>query len=294
MLIIMFIAVICYKAKVLNQAANEALSNLLLLIVNPFIIIMAYQVPYESRLVKGLLISFGLAFVVHFMGFGIANIFIRKSETHSGLDRYAAAYGNCGFMGIPLVASALGVEGVLYLTGFLGTFNILCWTHGAALLKNEKLDKKEMAKGLLTPTVVATVIGIILFFCRVRFPEMISGAFQYVADMNTALAMFIAGLSIAQADIKNIYKKFSMYRNALLKLVILPLLTLALLVILHIPNSVGYVILIAAACPTATSITGMAIMYKQDYKYGSELFSTSTILSMITLPFIVLLGEYLM
>ena len=56
----------------------------------------------------------------------------------------------------------------------------------------------------------------------------------------------------------------------------------------------AYTILVAAACPTATSINMMAIKYGQDYRYCSEMFAFTTVLSMLTVPVMVFFGEMIL
>ena len=64
--------------------------------------------------------------------------------------------------------------------------------------------------------------------------------------------------------------------------------------IMHLPQIISTTTLIAAACPAATTGTMMAIRYRQNYTYASELFAMSTVLSIISLPIIVLAGEMLL
>ena len=65
MFFIMLLAILCYKIKLVNQEGNKTVSNLLLLVVNPFVIITTYQTDYRPELVRGLLISFGAAVICH-------------------------------------------------------------------------------------------------------------------------------------------------------------------------------------------------------------------------------------
>ena len=62
MVVIMVLAVFCYRIKLLNQEGNRNLSNLLLMVVNPCLIVTTYQTDYDPYLVKGLLLAFVAAF----------------------------------------------------------------------------------------------------------------------------------------------------------------------------------------------------------------------------------------
>ena len=139
--------------------------------------------------------------------------------------------------------------------------------------------------------VIATIIAVLLFFSRIRFPEVALDSMNYVADMNTPLAMMVAGFSVAQTDILKMCTKLRVYFSCFLKLVLIPVIMFFILKIIPLPQDVAMTTLIASACPAATTGTMMAIRYKQNYTYSSEMFALSTILAVATIPLIVLLAE---
>lgn len=294
MLIILLVAFLCYRIGIVNQEGNRSVSNLLLMVVNPCLIITVYQMEYNPALVKGLLISFAAAAVSHVISFTAAHFLIpEKNNAEFAVERFAAAYSNCGFIGIPLINSVLGAEGVFYLTAYMTVFNVLTWTHGLSLMQGS-LSVKQIRQGLCTPMVIATFLAMILFFLQFEIPATLRASMDYLANMNTPLAMMVAGFSVAQADLKKILKKVSIYRVSLMKLIVMPLLTLVFLAVAGFDYKVAYVILIAAACPTATTTTMMAIRYNKNYTYASEIFAISTTLSIVTIPLVTLIaGNFL-
>ncbi len=292
MLFILILAFICYRIKLLNQEGNRNLSNLLLMIVNPCLIITTYQTDYDAKLVRGLLLAFVAALAAHLIGILIARISIRQNgNADYAIDRFSSVYANCGFMGIPLIYSVLGSEGVFYLTAYLTVFNILSWTHGLALLEGQ-FSLARLKEGLTSPMVIGTAVGVLLFFLQIRLPEVLLDSMNYVSNMNTPLAMIIAGLSVAQADFKKIFSNFQIYWVSILKLILFPLAVLLFLVGFKIEYTVAYTILIASACPTATTLTMMAIRFQKNYKYASEIFAFSTVLSLVTIPFVTFIAGF--
>ena len=105
MFFIMLLAFVCYRIKLVNQEGNRAMSNLLLMVVNPCLILTTYQTEYDPELVSGLLLAFAAAAVSHVIGIAVSTLLIRPSggEDYS-VERYNAIYSNCGFIGIPLMA----------------------------------------------------------------------------------------------------------------------------------------------------------------------------------------------
>ena len=240
---------------------------------------------------RGLFSSFGTAVICHLIGILVTTLLIRsKGSPDANIERYNAMYSNCGFIGIPLINSVLGSSGVFFLSAYIVVFNLFSWTHGVVLME-KTFSWKNVRKGLLSPMVVATVIAVLLFFSRLRFPEVVLDSMNYVADMNTPLAMMVAGFSVAQTDILKMCTKLRVYFSCFLKLVLIPVIMIFILKVIPLPRDVAMTTLIASACPAATTGTMMAIRYKQNYTYSSEMFALSTILAVATIPLIVLLAE---
>ena len=217
----------------------------------------------------------------------------RQEKDYAAVEHIAMMYSNCGFIGIPLINSVLGSKGVFLLTAYMTVFNILTWTHGLILL-NGKFSAKRLKEGLLAPIVVCTVIGAILFFLQIRIPSPLIDSMEYIADMNTPLAMMIAGFSVAQTDLKKICFHVRTYWISFIKLMVMPLAVLVFLAFFPFDRDVAYTPLVAAACPTATTLTMMAIRFERNYTYSSGIFSFSTVLSVFTIPAITFIADFVL
>ena len=53
-------------------------------------------------------------------------------------------------------------------------------------------------------------------------------------------------------------------------------------------------IVIAIACPTAATCSMFALQYNKNSNYASELFIITTVLSLVTIPFTVLLAGWML
>ena len=291
MFFIMLLAFVCYKFRIANQEGNRVMSSLLLMVVNPCLILTVYQTEYAPELVRGLLLAFAAAVITHVIGIVATTFLIRpQSGEDYGIERYNAMYSNCGFIGIPLIGSVLGDTGVFYLTAYMVVFNLFTWTHGVGLMER-RFSLKNIKKGILSPMFIASVTAVILFSVQFRIPSVLLDSMNYVANMNTPLAMMVAGFSVAQADLGKMLLNIRLYFVAAVKLLLIPLLTVLTLMLMHLPQTVSLAMIIASACPAATTGTMLAIRYKQNYTYSSEIFAMSTVLSVITIPVAVILAE---
>lgn len=291
MFFIMVLAFVCYRIRLVDQNGNKTVSNLLLLVVNPILIITVYQTEYDPELVRGLLLAFAATAATHILGIIISTLLIRpKAGADYCIERFNAMYSNCGFIGIPLIGSVLGDTGVFYLSAYMVMFNLFSWTHGVILME-KKFSLKNLREGLVSPMFIATLIAVLLFFLQLKIPSALLDSMNYIADMNTPLAMMVAGFSVAQADIGKMCRNLRLYYTSVIKLILIPLCTIPLLMLFHLPSEVSMTVLIAAACPSATTGTMMAIRYKQNYTYSSEIFSLTTVLAVLTMPVLVLIAE---
>ena len=92
MFFIMVLAFICYRIGLVDQNGNKNVSNLLLMVVNPILIITVYQTSYDPELVRGLLFAFAAAAVTHVLGILISGVLIplrrRGGHVHRTVQRH--------------------------------------------------------------------------------------------------------------------------------------------------------------------------------------------------------------
>jgi hypothetical protein len=294
MLLLMLAGYLCYRLKLIDQQGNQALANLLLMVINPIVAIMALQTDFRPELVSGLLLSYLLAFITHVIGVILSTVLVKRTQNPDyAIERFSSMYSNCGFIGIPLVQSILGNEGVLYLTAYMTVFNIFSWTHGIVLMTG-KASRKDLKKGLLSPMIIACILGLIFFFTGIRFPAVLSDSLDYIRSMNTPLAMMIAGISVAQTDLIAMLRNRKLYFITFVKLLLIPAIVLCLLAVIHVDRTVAYTILVAAACPVAATCTAFSLRFQKNYRYASELYAFSTLCSLVSIPMLIYAAEQLL
>lgn len=299
MFILLAVGYVLYKRKLVGDEATRQFSNIAISLINPIVIFNAYQTEFEPRLLKGLLWSVGLAVAAHVIFIIAAMVFVRKGRGSWRVDRFSMIYSNCAFMGIPLIEATFGTEGVFYLTGFITVFNLFLWIHGVILMSEEgKRSAAETAKSLvkivLSPAILAVVLGLITFFTGLRLPSFIQTPLNYLGAMNTPLAMLVSGATIAKAGLLSGLKCRRIYFVQAFKLLIVPVLLAALFVPMRIFGAdplIINVVLIAAAAPTASATIMFAYKYGRDAEYASSHFAMSTLASIIMMPIVLLVSD---
>lgn len=290
MLLLIIVGMICFRTKIITTEGRKNMSSLVLTVVNPIVILLAYQKEFEIRLLKGLVASLVLSIISFGIAILISNLLIRRKEgRETDIERFSAIYSNCGFMGIPLVNALFGSEGVFYLTAFLTIFNLLIWTHGVIQISGVR-NLNSLKKAVLSPAIIAIAIGMVLFLARISLPDIIYQSLDYVAMMNTPLAMLVAGATIAETNIFSAFRDIRIYWITVVKLAIIPLALLAVFGLISVDETVKLTVITAMSAPTATMCTLFCLYYDKNSKYASEIFAVTTLISTATLPLIIWLA----
>ena len=296
MFIIMSIGILCYKKKMISENTGAELSKFLLMIVNPCVILHAFQIEYKPELASGLLISALLAVLSNTIGVIIATLFIRKNPERKEyiVERFAIVFSNCGFMGIPLIQAVVGDIGVFYASTYVAVFNLFTWTYGVSIMKGN-MNVKDIIKVLTSAPIISIVIGIVIFIFSVELPVIIQKPIEFIAALNTPVAMIVTGIYLARTNIKAALKNIRIFVVSVLRLLVVPAVMLFVFVFIDAENEVFTSLLvanmIATACPTASSTLMMSRMFERNAEYASMIITVSTLFSIITIPIVMMIFD---
>ena len=302
MFLIILAGILCFKLKLVSVKGSKEMSNIILQVVNPVVIFVSYQREFDKSLLNGLLLSFVLSVAAFLVAIAVSYLLIRKKDGREyDIERFSSVYSNCGFMGIPLVNALLGLDGVFYLTAFITVFNLLAWTHGVIQMSGVK-SFKNIVSAFKSPSVIAIFLGLVSFLLRAfvssEMTEIIAEsipmkALVYISDLNTPLAMLVAGCSIAQVNIISAVKKPRIYFVSAIRLIIIPAIIVVLFRLLNVSEEPMLTVIVAMSAPTAAMATLFCLKYDKNYVYSSEIFAVTTLLSIATMPMIVAFSNLL-
>ncbi len=298
MFILLFVGWALYKKDFLSADSTKQLSSIAINIICPIVIFNSYQTDFDPSLLSGLFMAAGLAVVSQLALILFSYVVVRKTHRNAEIERFAISYSNCAFLGIPLVQATFGSEGVFYLTGYITVFNLFMWTQGVMLMKGgERKAPAETAKAVLkvlvSPAIVAIALGLICFFTGLRLPAVLQEPLNYLGALNTPLAMLVSGATIAKAGLRGVFGTPRIYFVQSFKLIIVPAVLAAAFVpltLLGVDKLIIDTILIAAAAPTAAATIMFSYTHGRDAEYASNHFALSTIVSIVTMPLVLMLS----
>ncbi|MCI8741130.1 MAG: AEC family transporter [Lachnospiraceae bacterium] len=291
MFLILFVGVIASRVDIIDHQTNKRLSGLLLQVICPAMLFMSYQIEFRQERFLGLVLTAALGVASMVAAIVVIQFLVPdKGRANAEIERLSAIYSNCGFIGIPLINGILGSEGVFYITAYITVFNLIIWSHGLALMTGSA-DIKTVVRQFIQPATIAIGLGIVCFLARIQVPSIVAEPMKMVGDMNTPLAMLVAGCNLAESNLLSALKRPRTYWISFLKLLAEPLLALLILAFVPVNLMVKLAVLVASACPTCAMGTMFALQYNRDSNYASELFAITTLLSLFTIPLVVFLGN---
>jgi len=276
------------KAKVLNQDANKAITKLILCITLPSTILSSV---FESDIqitvdeIFFFLLMSLLAIVIAFVIAIPAVRLLGGEKSDRGLFTFMTVFSNCIFMGLPIVIAIFGTIAAFYVSAFSFVWNIIVFSIGIMMIssKGDKFDPKLF----LNPAFITALVAVPIALTRVTPPTIIADTARIAGSVTTPGAMIITGSILAYVPIKSIFSEWRIAPVALLKLVIVPLVTwLILRQILTDELQLG-VLVVIAGMPVASLASMLAIEYDGNEPLASSGVFLTTVLCGITVPLLV-------
>ncbi len=314
---LMIPGILLKKLKMIPDGFGKGLSNLVLYIAQPALIFLAYIKPYNEEILIGAIYVFVFSMIAHALFSVVAlRLFSGAPDAQKRMLRFATIFSNAAFMGIPLITAVLEADfpgATLYASIYNITFNLFLWSLGVKICtenrdinENGIDDHREaraqggIGKALLHPVTIAAAVGLIFFIFGLKnyIPDMIWGlaydTLSHLKNLVAPLSMVVIGLRIPDISFRGMHKDRQLYLFLLLRHILLPVCVLgilkaaALVPFFDIPEAVAPVVLILAATPAASSATMFAEKYDCDATYVSRLVTVSTLLSIVTMPLILM------
>lgn len=287
----MLFGVVLVKTNTVKSEESKTLSAICIYLINPCVIIHAFQIDYSHDIRNGLLLSIGTSIMIHCVLL-IINALIKRPLKLNIVEQMSIVYSNAGNLIIPLVTAIFGEEWVIYTTGFLTVQLFLLWTHCYSAMKGER--QFSIQKILCNVNVIAAIIGVLSFSLQLKLPTLLDDALGAVSSMVGPLSMLMLGMVLASQNLKEIFAGKRVYLIAAFRLVLCPLIIIFLIKAMNLKHfatngeTILLITLLATTTPSATSITQMAVLYGQNEKVASAINTMTTLLCLITMPLMVM------
>ena len=292
--VVMLAGLALVKFKVLKPEHSGILSKLMLYVMMPCVIVTSYQTEITSELKQGLLVSLLAAVIVHALWLLTLRL-LKKPLRLTGVETASLCYTNSGNLIIPLLTAMIGKEWVIYTSTFIAVQQLLIWTHGKTLLCGS-FDLKALFKNV---NLICIAIGLTLFLLQIKIPGAIEDGLETLAGMVGPTGMLVVGLLIGGLKSFKGFLKPRLWFITVLRMFIMPMLTLLVLYALGISGMCangGTILLVtfmAVCAPAATTITNMCVVYGGDSEYAGSINILTNLLCVLSMPAMVMVFERL-
>lgn len=297
MITLFVIVVVGYAAGKLGYMGGDFDRKLSSLVINwtcPALILsssMTGDLPDRQYILPLLGISVLTYVVLTALAWGFSRLLTKRIE-HRGILSFAMVFGNVGFMGYPVVASIFGHQAVFYaaVLNVVNTFAV--FTIGTMMITGgEGSDRERFNKKVLysTPMLSAYLSMLIVALGIDYIPGYVSQPLTMIGNITVPAALLIIGSSMSQLPLRALLGTPIVYATTLLRLAVLPLGVHFLCRALGFDPFVTNINTVVIAMPVATYGTILCLKYGRDTTLIAELTFITTLLSMLTIPLLVIL-----
>ncbi len=286
------------RKRILSVDCIPGFSKLLLFVCQPALVIYTFaDAEFSVEMLKNLGLFMLGTVIIHALMLSLACLVLHKrfGEVFPRIATIATTFANSAFFGIPIIEAVMGkaeASGlIIYTTVYAMVMNLLGWTAGSAIISKSK--KYISAKKLfVNPYMIGVIIGLPFFIFSFNLPSELDSLMTMITilgKMTSPLSMLIIGMRLATAEIREVFCKFRIYVTALVKLVAMPLLSFLIIYLFPLPTETKQTFYIICACPTASIVLNFSEIIGQGQKEAAATVLLSTILSIISLPFMMLM-----
>lgn len=292
--VILFIGFLLVRLKLIKTSDSKPFGVVLAYVLNPITIIAALQTERSATVLKGLAFNAAVALVASVLFIAVTKL-LAKPLKLSRVEEGSMAYPSVASLTIPLVTAVLGSEYVVYTVSFLIVTHVFIWACLDRMLSGE--SRFNYKRFFLNPNILALLLGLLLFLCNLRLPDVLNNAVQSLSDMLGPVSMLVTGMVLGGMSFKKTFCNYRVWLSAFGRLLFLPLIVLALVKFCRVDTLVNngktlmLILLLGAAGPPTSLVTSIALLHGEDAELASAINVASVLLCIVTIPFIAFLYQ---
>ena len=291
LLVMMAVGFVAGKRKVMTEQCNHCLSTLINKVTMPCMVLQAAVSSERTLENREVLLLTGLYFLAFALTIVLAKLFrlaLHAQTGDGGVYEMLMIFPNGSFIGIPVGLTIFGSAAVFGISLLNLPFFVVLYCYGVSLIQGVPLRSVNL-KQIFSPLMLASMLGLALYLGNVKLPAVALECMQTIGQFTTPGAIMLIGATLAGAPLKGAARNWRLYLVALGKLVVVPVaVRLVLGLFVKNPVLLGLVTL-TSAMPTASFVSLFAAEYEKDATLAAEGVFLTTVLSVVTIPLMVML-----
>ncbi|RNB87352.1 AEC family transporter [Brevibacillus fluminis] len=285
------------KRMPLTHDSRQLMITLIVNVGLPCIILHGlFQLPMTRELLLQIFIVFGLAFLLSclgvFLGFCAARL-QGVSMKKACEMAVVSGFGNTGTIGLPLCAALFGPKGAVLAAVFDAGMDLCLWTLGVMLLQEKRRVTLAGLKSLVNIPMMAIVLGLLLASLGLTPPPApIKQLTATLAAIASPMAMIYIGMLLF--DYLRQKRPLAISRMGAplgIKLAVYPIAAALLITIFPLSREIVQVVAVQVAMPTIAIAPIVFARYGADEELAAMMTVFSTLLSLVTIPLVMMVNH---
>lgn len=289
------------RLHILPENARASISRLITVILLPALLLYSNMTEFNLTDIGnyGQLVLFGGLFwgAITLLCLPVVKKLSGGKHPERGIFLYGLSFSNSGAVGTPLVLALLGTAGLFRFNLFLLVASIMtyAWGIGLFLPMERKNHHIRFLINLLNPVCISLLIGLALGALGAKnwMPALITNSLKDLSACYAPLSLLLSGYTIADYPLMELFRRPKSYLFAFLRLICIPLLTLAAAWLLGLPKTIAILVTLFFAAPSGLNVVVFPAAYGQDCLPGASIVLVSSIGSLLTLPLLYALTQIL-
>lgn len=286
------IGYILVKLKVLPENSAMVLSKLENTIFIPALVMGTFIENFTIERIGAAWKLLSLSFIIACIAIPFAILvskMVTKDKYIQKIYTYGLSFSNFGFMGNAVVSSLFPDVFFEYLIFTLPLW-MLIYLWGVPKLLIEDSGKKytftESLKFFVNPMFIAMLIGMVIGLLNIRLPKWTMSLINVSGDCMSPIAMILTGVVVSSISIKKTFTNVRIYIVSIIRLIIMPVLFIAVTSFFKIPETTYICVLCSLAMPLGLNTIVIPSALGKDTTVAAGMTVISHLLSCITIPLI--------
>lgn len=297
-----FLTIMCgFVLTHIKIISRQGIPFLAKIAMNAFIPAMLFQTLSQSDIsahfdlrlwgsyYSGVFLNFAVVFV-------IARLWLKARTDESAVTAMGGVFSNIVLLGIPLVQAVYGEEGLVPVLIILSIHPLSLLGMTIMIVEGSRsggdghwLPKvlRSVLRVLKNPIIIAIILGVLASLLKIRMPEMIDGTFERFRTAGPTIALLLVGAGLYGQSVRGNLSASLLCTVA--KMFVQPLLVFSVgHFIFDLPPLQLTILTLVAALPSGANVAIIAGSYNVCIDRSATTILITTVISMITLPLIVL------
>ena len=292
--LLIVIGTIASKKGIIKPENKGVLTDLLIYIFLPANIISSFNMKFTMSIFIKFILVLLFACLTQLLCMLFSRIMYTKVEERKRkVLEYATICSNAAFLGLPIIESIYGIEGVMYASIAMVPQRIVMWSAGISCFTKAETPMKVFKRVALHPCIIAVYIGILYMVSPIKFPTPIEYAIKNVGRCTLSISMILIGTMLGEIDdIKSIFS-WLLVKYTMIRLFLIPLGALVMCYLFGLDYMGTGVVVLLSGMPAGSTTAILAAKYDGNYIFASKVIVFSTVMSVISISLWSLFLPYL-